>query len=117
MRSLLSRLAREAKVVRVSGIVSGFRGCRLRRSPGSAAMRRAAFPPRAIGAVARAEFLPPYSRAAATGLHRLPGAESAVNVAERWRPRLVGDAAAPGEQIRGAPMEARAAQKIEKLMQ
>jgi hypothetical protein len=44
MRSLLSRLAREVKVVRVSGIVSGFRGCGLRRSPGSAELRRAAFP-------------------------------------------------------------------------
>ena len=44
MRSLLSRLAREVKVVRVSGIVSGLRGCGLRRSPGSAALRRAAFP-------------------------------------------------------------------------
>src|SRR6202043_1591111 len=30
--------------------------------------------------VARAEFLPPYSRAAATVLHRLPGTESAVHV-------------------------------------
>ena len=49
MRSLLSRLAREVKVVRVSGIVSGFRGCGLRRSPGSAALRRAAFPPRNSG--------------------------------------------------------------------
>jgi len=45
MRSLLSRLAREVKVVRVSGIVSGFRGCGLRRSPGLAELRRAAFPP------------------------------------------------------------------------
>ena len=38
-------------------------------------------------AVARAEFFPPYSRAAATVLHRLPGTESAVIVAERfeWR--------------------------------
>src|ERR1700688_3346849 len=83
MRSLLSRLAREVKVVRVSGIVSGFRGCGLRRSPGSAELRRAAFPPRKFRAVARAEFLPPYSRAAATVLHRLPGTESAANVAER----------------------------------
>jgi hypothetical protein len=88
MRSLLSRLAREIKVVRVSGIVSGLRGCGLRRSPGSAELRRAAFPPRKkFRAVARAEFLPPYSRAAATVLHRLPGTESAVSVAERfeWR--------------------------------
>src|ERR1700692_1656605 len=45
MCSLLSRLAREVKVVRVSGIVSGFRGCGLRRSPGSAELRRAGFPP------------------------------------------------------------------------
>jgi len=30
----------------VSGIVSGFRGCGLRRSPGSADLRHAAFPPR-----------------------------------------------------------------------
>src|SRR5258706_2881296 len=45
MRIPLSRLAREVKVVRVSGIVSGFRGCGLRRSPGSAVLRRAAFPP------------------------------------------------------------------------
>ncbi len=45
MCSLLSRLAREVKVVRVSGIDSGFRGCGLRRSPGSAELRRAAFPP------------------------------------------------------------------------
>ena len=58
MRSLLSRLAREVKVVRVSGIVSGFRGCGLRRSPGSAELRRAAFPPRKFRTVARAEFLP-----------------------------------------------------------
>jgi hypothetical protein len=28
-------------------------------------------------------FFPPYSRAAATAFHRLPGTESAVNVAER----------------------------------
>jgi hypothetical protein len=37
--------------------------------------------------VAHAEFFPPYSRAAATVFHRLPGTESAVNVAERfeWR--------------------------------
>jgi hypothetical protein len=84
MRSLLSRLAREIKVVRVSGIVSGLRGCGLRRSPGSAELRRAAFPPRKkFGAVARAEFLPPYSRAAATVFHRLPGTESAAIVAER----------------------------------
>ena len=48
MEDLLSRLAREVKVVRVSGIVSGFRGCGLRRSPGSAELRRAAFPPRRI---------------------------------------------------------------------
>src|SRR5271169_886677 len=84
MRSLLSRLAREVKVVRVSGIVSGFRGCGLRRSPGSAELRRAAFPPRKFRTVARAEFFPPYSRAAATVLHRLPGTESAANVAERF---------------------------------
>src|SRR5258708_23957500 len=45
MRIPLSRLAREVKVVRVSGIVSGFRGCGLRRSPGSAVLRPAAFPP------------------------------------------------------------------------
>ena len=83
MSSLLSRLAREVKVVRVSGIVSGFRGCGLRRSPGSAALRRAAFPLPKFRTVARAEFLPPYSRASATGLHRLPGTESAVIVAER----------------------------------
>lgn len=51
-------------------------------------MRRAAFPPRAIGTVAHAEFLPPYSRAAATGLHRLPGTESAVMVADQRRFRL-----------------------------
>src|SRR5258707_9563528 len=49
MRIPLSRLAREVKVVRVSGIVSGFRGCGLRRSPGSAVLRRAAFPPRNTG--------------------------------------------------------------------
>src|ERR1700688_440972 len=49
MRSLLSRLAREVKVVRVSGIVSGFRGCGLRRSLGSAALPRAAFPPQYSG--------------------------------------------------------------------
>ena len=41
-------------------------------------------PAPAFGTVARAEFFPPYSRAAATGLHRLPGTESAVNVAERF---------------------------------
>jgi hypothetical protein len=88
MRSLLSRLAREIKVIRVSGIVSGLRGCGLRRSPGSAELRRAAFPPRKkFRAVARAEFLPPYSRAAATVFHRLPGTESAVNVAERCSSR------------------------------
>ena len=123
MRSLLSRLAREVKVVRVSGIVSGFRGCGLRRSPGSAALPRAAFPPRSIGAVARAEFLPPYSRAAATGLHRLPGTESAVNVAERFGIAVwPGCRSAPGERsagrlkvepapARGAPVIARAALK------
>jgi hypothetical protein len=38
--------------------------------------------------VAHAEFLPPYSRAAATVLHRLPGTESAVDVAERCAFRL-----------------------------
>jgi hypothetical protein len=53
-------------------------------------MRRAVFPSLTIGTVARAEFLPPYSRASATDLHRLPGTESAVIVAERRRPRLVG---------------------------
>src|ERR1700688_2415056 len=94
MRSLLSRLAREVKVGRVSGIVSGFRGCGLRRSPGSAELRRAAFPPQQVlgglyvqpapvRTVAHAEFFPPYSRAAATVFHRLPGTESAVNLAER----------------------------------
>src|SRR5580700_10926407 len=83
MRSLLSRLAREVKVVRVSGIVSGFRGCGLRRSPGLAELRRAAFPPwEKIRTVARAEFFPPYSRASATAFHRLPGTESAVQVAQ-----------------------------------
>ena len=37
--------------------------------------------------MARAEFFPPYSRAAATVFHRLPGTESAAIVAERfgWR--------------------------------
>ena len=44
-------------------------------------------------AVARAEFFPPYSRASATVLHRLPGTESAANVAERGAFRLVRDAA------------------------
>ena len=77
----------------MSGIVSGFRGCGLRRSPGSAVLHRAAFPFRKIGTVARAEFLPPYSRAAATVLHRLPGTESAVNVAERCAFRLGRDIA------------------------
>jgi hypothetical protein len=43
--------------------------------------------------VTHAEFLPPYSRAAATVLHRLPGTESAVIVAERCAFRLVRDAA------------------------
>jgi hypothetical protein len=38
--------------------------------------------------VAHAEFFPPYSRAAATVFHRLPGTESAVNVAERCASRL-----------------------------
>ncbi len=53
--------------------------------------------------VARAEFLPPYSRASATGLHRLPGTESAVNVAERVaRSRSCRDARiAPGERYAG----------------
>ena len=39
-------------------------------------------------AVARAEFFPPYSRAAATVFHRLPGTESAAIVAERCASRL-----------------------------
>jgi hypothetical protein len=52
-----------------------------------AELRRAAFPPWKRRAVARAEFLPPYSRAAATVLHRLPGTESAVIVAERCASR------------------------------
>src|SRR5580700_1089985 len=49
MRSLHSRLARKVSNARVSGIVSGFRGCGLRRSPGSAELHRAAFPPRNAG--------------------------------------------------------------------
>ena len=36
----------------------------------------------AFETVVHAEFPPPYSRAAATGLHRLPGTESAVKVAK-----------------------------------
>jgi len=54
--------------------------------------------------VARAEFLPPYSRAAATGLHRLPGTESAVNVAERRPSRMAEKLFAPGERTRGSPV-------------
>ena len=50
-----------------------------------------------LGTVARAEFLPPYSRASATGLHRLPGTESAVDVAEgRGVPTLPGRRIPPG---------------------
>ena len=56
MRSLRSRLAREVRVRRVSGIVSGLRGCGLRRSPGLAELRRAAFPPKIQGSGARGIF-------------------------------------------------------------
>ena len=93
------------KGFRVSGIDSGFRGCGLRRSPGLAAC------PKERGTTARPsqpagefpayfhltdqwrapnETLPPYSRAAATVLHRLPGTESAVIVAELRRPGMAG---------------------------
>ena len=46
---------------------------------------------------------PPYSRASATGLHRLPGTESAVDVAENFGiPVWPGRCNPPGEQSRGA---------------
>jgi hypothetical protein len=82
MRSLLSRLAREVKVVACPGSSPAFA---IADSVGLLAWRNfVARPSRPeIGAVARAEFLPPYSRAAATVLHRLPGTESAASVAKR----------------------------------
>jgi hypothetical protein len=70
---------------RVSGIVSGLRGCGLRRSPGLAELRPCGLPALKFRTVARAEFFPPYSRAAATVLHRLPGTESAFGDARKWR--------------------------------
>src|SRR6266700_2656799 len=98
MRSLLSRLAREA-IEGCPRVRDRFRLSRLRAPSvswlGGNAPRGLPVPAvpdgsESAGAVARAEFLPPYSRAAATGLHRLPGAESAMNVAERRRPRVAG---------------------------
>jgi len=76
----LSRLAREAKVVRVSGIVSGFAAA---GSVGLLARRHyAARPSRpSVRSSGSRGITPPYSRASATGLHRLPGTESAMNVA------------------------------------
>ena len=92
MRSLLSRLAREVKVVACPGSFPAFA---IADSVGLLAWRN--FPARPshpeMRAVARAEFLPPYSRAAATVLHRLPGTESAVDVAKRCAPRLGRDTA------------------------
>src|SRR5260370_15062888 len=77
MCSLLSRLAREVKVVRVSGIVSGFRGCGLRRSPGSAVLRRAAFPARRTGQGLARDYSPLQSLVgdgvAPSSLHRVSG--------------------------------------------
>ena len=77
----------------MSGIVSGFAvadsvGLLARRYIAAWSSR-----PEEIRTVTHAEFLPPYSRAAATVLHRLPGTESAVIVAERCAFRLVRDAA------------------------
>jgi hypothetical protein len=71
----------------MSGIVSGFA---VADSVGLLARRTyAARPSRPKNkAVARAEFLPPYSRAAATVFHRLPGTESTVIVAKRSGPGM-----------------------------
>src|SRR5258708_7671177 len=92
MRIPLSRLAREVKVVRVSGIVSGFAAA---DSVGLLARRYCAARPSRPGI--RDSGLrgttPPYSRASATGLHRLPGTESAVDVAKNSASRLGRDAA------------------------
>jgi hypothetical protein len=67
--------------------------------------------------VARAEFLPPYSRAAATGLHRLPDTESAVNVAERRRHRLAGTLLLRVNEFAERPCKRAPRKKIEKVLQ
>src|SRR5882672_3645685 len=107
----LSRLAREVKVVRVSGIVSGLAAA---DSVGLLARRHCAARPSRPGIWDSGSrgITPPYSRASATGLHRLPGTESAVNVAEDFGiPVWPGRRNSPGEQSRGASIEARAAQQ------
>src|ERR1700681_1466779 len=112
MCSLLSRLAREAKVVRVSGIVSGFRGCGLRRSPGSAELRRAAFPPRKIQDSGTRGISPALQSRGGDGFapssrHGVCGhCGGALRV-----PAWPGRSSAPGERTRGALEMARAAQK------
>ena len=76
MRSLLSRLARE---VSRSAYPGSFPAFAVADSVGLLAWRNCAARSSRpfLQAVARAEFLPPYSRASATVLHRLPGTESA----------------------------------------
>src|SRR6266404_5659578 len=107
----LSRLAREAKVVRVSGIVSGLAAA---DSVGLLARRHCAARPSRPGIRDSGSrgITPPYSRASATGVHRLPGTESAVNVAENFGiPVWPGRCIPPGERSRGAPEQARTAQQ------
>lgn len=83
MRSLLSRLARE---VSRSAYPGSFPAFAVADSVGLLAWRNCAARssrPIRFGVVARAEFLPPYSRASATALHRLPGTESALLLMQR----------------------------------
>src|SRR5258706_6467050 len=106
----LSRLAREAKVVRVSGIVSGLAAA---DSVGLLARRHCAARPSRPGIRDSGSrgITPPYSRASATGLHRLPGTESAVNVAEDFDiPVWPGRSNPPGERPPRAPGQTRTAQ-------
>src|SRR6266403_3996553 len=98
----LSRLAREAKVVRVSGIVSGLAAA---DSVGLLARRHCAARPSRPGVQDSGSrgITPPYSRASATGLHRLPGTESAVDVAKDFGiAAWPGRCNPPGERTRGA---------------
>jgi len=90
----------------VSGIVSGFRGCGLRRSPGSAELRRAAFPPRKLGAVARAEFFPALQSRGGDGFS--PSSRHGVcggcGGAERVPAKPEIPRAAPGERLQKAKL-------------
>ncbi len=111
----LSRLAREAKVVRVSGIVSGLAAA---DSIGLLARRHCAARPSRPGIRDSGSrgITPPYSRASATGLHRLPGTESAVDVAEDFSiSDWPGCRDSPGERSCGAPKQKRAAETYFRL--